>query len=134
MAFDTDLRDDQWVVIEPLLPAPPRTGRPRADDRRTLNAILWILKTGARWCDLPRELGDDSTAHRRLKRWSTDGTWERLWRALLCTLDEEGKLDWRACAIDGSYVRAKGGATSSVRVVPARRRSDISSVTETASP
>ena len=133
MAFDTDLSDDQWAVIAPLLPPQPRTGRRRADDRRTLNAILWILKTGARWCVLPEELGDDSTAHRRLKRWSLDGTWQRVWQALLGTLDEGGGLDWSACAIDGSYVRAKGGATSSVRVAPARLRSATSSATGMAS-
>ena len=126
MAFDTDLTDEQWAVIRPLLPPQARTGRPRADDRRTLNAILWILKTSARWCDLPRELGDDSTAHRRLKRWSADGTWQLIWRALLGTLDEAGKLDWKACAIDGSYVRAKGGATSWARVGRARRPSATS--------
>lgn len=134
MAFDTDLSDEQWSVIQPLLPARARTGRPRADDRRTLNAILWILKTGARWCDLPRELGDDSTAHRRLKRWSADGTWQRLWRTLLSTLDGDNRLDWGACAIDGSYVRAKGGATSSGQVARARRRSATSSAKETAFP
>lgn len=133
MTFDTDLTDEQWAMIEPLLPPQPRTGRRRADDRRTLNAILWILKTGARWCDLPRELGDDSTAHRRLKRWSGDGTWRRIWRALLGTLDAAGVLDWNACALDGSYVRAKGGATSLGQAGLGRRRSATSSVTEAAS-
>ena len=127
MTFDTNLNDEQWALIQPELPPRARTGRPRADDRTTLNAILWILKTGARWVDLPPELGDDSTAHRRLKQWSKDGTWERVWRVLLGTLDSQGKLDWNACAIDGSYVRAKGGATSSDRAEQARRRSGTSS-------
>ena len=133
MRFDTDLTDKQWDLIQPVLPPRPRMGRPRADDRLTLNAILWIMKTGARWVDLPKELGDDSTAHRRLKRWSKDGTWDRVWRTLLGTLDQEGKLDWKACAIDGSYVRAKGGARSSVRAAAARRPSATSSVTATVS-
>ena len=102
------------IVIEPLLPPKASTGRPRADDRTTINAIIWVMRTGARWVDLPAHLGDDSTAHRRLKQWSRDGTRDRIWHALLADLDDAGRLDWERCAIDGSYVRAKGGATSSV--------------------
>ena len=132
MHFETNLTDEQWALIKPLLPPPARTGRPRANDRRTLNAILWVLKSGARWVDLSEALGDDSTAHRRLNSWSKDGTWERIWRALLGTLDEQGKLDWKACAIDGSYVHARGG-TSSDRVERAPRPSATSSETAMAS-
>ena len=50
-----DLRDDQWELIAPLLPSQKKRGRPRADDRRTLNGILWVLRSGARWKDLPKE-------------------------------------------------------------------------------
>ncbi len=111
MAYATDLTNEQWERTRPLLPKPARAGRPRANDRRTINAILYVLKSGCRWCDLPSRLGDDSTAHRRLQRWAGDGTWGRIWRALLATLDEEGHIDWEHCAIDASYVRAKRGAT-----------------------
>jgi transposase len=53
--MEGDLRDDQWELIAPLLPSRKKRGRPRADDRRTLNGILWVLRSGARWKDLPKE-------------------------------------------------------------------------------
>lgn len=110
MSNETDLTDGQWRCIEPLLPAKAATGRPRADDRRTINGILYVLKTGCRWKDLPARYGAHVTAWRRLQRWSADGTWERIWRTLLAELDKREKLDWERCAPDGSYVRAKGAA------------------------
>jgi transposase len=73
-----ELRDDQWALIEPLLPAHKGRGRPRADDRRTLNGILWILRSGARWKDLPPKYGSRSTCHRRLQEWQEQGVWERM--------------------------------------------------------
>lgn len=104
------LTDEQWVLIEPHLPPQPAVGRKRADDRRTLNAILFVLRTGIQWNNLPKELGDDSTAHRRLKQWQANGTFERLWRAFLSTLDKEGRLDWAEAFLDGTFIPAKGGA------------------------
>jgi len=72
------LSDAQWALLAPHLPPQPVTGRPRADDRRTLDAILLVLRSGCRWGDVPRELGDGSTAWRRLQRWEADDIWERL--------------------------------------------------------
>ena len=86
-----DLTDEQWALIQPLLPPPHKRGRPRADDRQVLNGILYVLRTGIPWNDLPERYGDDSTCHRRLATWEADGTWERLWRAFLSTLDEQGQ-------------------------------------------
>jgi transposase len=104
------LSDAQWELIKPHLPPQPARGRKRADDRKTLNAILFVLKTGIPWNDLPKELGDDSTAHRRLKLWQEDGTFERLWKAFLSTLDGQGKLDWGEAFLDGTFIPSKGGA------------------------
>jgi transposase len=73
------LSDQQWQVIEPLLPLPNRMGRPRADDRQTLDAILFVLRSGCRWEDLPKELGSPTTAWRRLKSWEEAGVWENIW-------------------------------------------------------
>src|SRR5258708_28155795 len=81
------LTDRQWVFIQPLLPPPARTGRPRADDRRTIEGVLYVLITGCRWQDLPREYGAPTTVWRRLKRWGDEGVWERIWRAALAVLD-----------------------------------------------
>ena len=109
----TLLTDARWAKIRPLLPPPARTGRPRADDRRTLEAILYVLRTGCAWADLPRELGDDTTAHRRLRRWQDEGVWERIRQALLAELDAAGGIDWSTALLDSSFAPAKGGAPAS---------------------
>lgn len=107
-----DLTDQQWRVIEPLMPKPSTgRGRPRADDRTTLNGILFILKTGCAWEDLPPRYRSDTTCWRRLQQWSADGTWERIWQTLLAQLDEQGRLEWTQAFLDGSFVPAKKGAT-----------------------
>jgi len=105
-----DLTDAQWKTIAPLLPPPKGRGRHRVDDRRTLNGILWVLRSGARWRDLPERYGSDSTCHRRLQEWQALGVWERIRTTLLGTLDEQGKLDWREAFMDGTFVPAKKGA------------------------
>jgi transposase len=103
------LTDSQWAFIQPLLPPPAHTGRPRANDRRTIEGILYILITGCRWQDLPREYGARTMVWRRLKRWQEEGVWERIWRAALATLDQQGKLDWSMAFLDGSFAPAKKG-------------------------
>jgi transposase len=74
--MDEELGDQQWELMAPLLPKPKRRGRPRAEDRRTLNGILWVLRSGARWKDLPPKYGSWSTCHRRLQEWQEQGVWE----------------------------------------------------------
>jgi transposase len=89
------LTDEQWVVIEPLIPERRRgPGRPRADDRETLHGMLYVLKTGCAWEDLPREYGSAVTCWSRLQPWSDDGPWERVWRGLLSELEAQSKLKW----------------------------------------
>lgn len=106
-----ELTNEQWAVLEPLLPKRRKgRGRPRAEDRQTLSGILWVLKTGCAWADMPREYGAYATCWRRLQRWEADGTWERLWQALLSQLDAQGKLAWAQAFLDGSFVAAKKGA------------------------
>jgi len=101
------LTESQWAFIKPLLPPPARTGRPRATDRRITEGILYILITGCRWQDLPREYGAPTTVWRRLKRWEEEGVWERIWRAALVALDQQGQLDWSVAFLDGSFAPAK---------------------------
>ncbi len=104
-----ELTDEQWERIRPLLPPPARTGRPRADDRKVLNGILYVLRTGCAWKEMPRKYGAYVTAWRRLKRWQEEGVWTRIWQAFLSSLDEEGKLEWSRAFLDGSFVPAKKG-------------------------
>ncbi len=105
----TELTDEQWKHLEPLLPPHKGRGRPRADDRKTLNGILFVLRSGCRWQDVPREYGSPSTCWRRLRAWEEDGIWEGIWRKLLALLDEQGKLRWAKAFLDGSFVPAKKG-------------------------
>ena len=114
------LPDALWAIIEPLLPehAPgPKGGRPRLPDRQALTGILFVLKTGLPWEDLPAELncGCGMTCWRRLAEWQADGTWEAIHAALLQRLHDAGKLDWSKCVIDSSSVRAGLGGS-----IPAR--------------
>jgi transposase len=117
---NTELTDEQWSNLAPLLPPRRPRGRPRADDRKTLNGILFVLRTGCRWEDVPREYGSPTTCWRRLKAWEEDGTWEKVWRGLLTLLDERENLDWDRAFLDGSFIPAKKGDAGSVRQSGAR--------------
>jgi transposase len=123
------LSDEQWVLIADLLadPAPdPRGGRPRHDSRRCLEGVLWVLRSGARWKDLPRTFPSYVTCWRRFAAWSASGVWEKAWRRLLNKLDLQGGIDWRQGAADGTFASAKKGAISSVRPSAARGPSSCS--------
>ena len=111
-----ELSNAQWEVLAPLIPVKTsKRGRPRADERQCLNGILYILKTGCAWANMPRNYGSASTCWRRLNEWSEDGTWESIWRALLSALDEQGKIEWAQAFLDGSFVPAKKGGMESAK-------------------
>jgi len=117
------LTDDKWSKIEPLLPKLSSRGRPWRDHREVLEGILWVLKTGARWRDLPVDLPSPATCWRRLQLLEDDGTWERIWRIFLGQLDAKGWLDWEETFADASFMPAKKGATESASRNEARARS-----------
>jgi transposase len=108
----TLVTDELWERIKPLLP-PHKCrfwgGRPPIDDRVVLNGILFILKTGIPWEDLPKEMGcSGMTCWRRLRDWQHAGVWDRLHEVLLADLNRAGRIDWSRAAIDSSSVRAVG--------------------------
>jgi transposase len=109
--------DGLWARVEPLLPVVQRRyrypGRKRIADRAVLTGILFVLKTGIPWEDLPAEMGCGSgmTCWRRLRDWNDAGVWDRLHHVLLDELHEAGEVDWSRAAADSSHVRAKGGAS-----------------------
>ena len=107
--MDEELGDEQWELIASLLPQHKRRGRPRADDRRTLDGILWVLRSGARWKDLPPRYGSRSTCHPRLRERQDQGVWEQIRLKLLTALDHQAKLDWSRAFLDGSFVPAQKG-------------------------
>jgi transposase len=110
---DIDLTNRQWRLLEPLLPRDNRLGRPRVDDRRTINGILYVLRNGCRWKDLPREYGSPTTCWRRLKRWQEQGVWTRVLRVLLGQLHKRGRLTLSHSYLDASFAPAKKGALGS---------------------
>jgi len=115
-ARDVMLTDEQWKKIEPLIPKAgprPKGGRPRADDRMVFEGILWILKTGARWKDLPERYPHPSTCWRRLRQWYEEDVLKEMWRAFLSELDHEGILEWDEVFVDASFFPAKKGARES---------------------
>jgi transposase len=108
------LPDELWAIIAPILPewAPsPKGGRPRLGDRAALTGILFVLKTGIGWEDLPCELGCGCgmTCWRRLRDWQADGTWDKIHRVLLDKLRGADKIDWSRAIVDSSSVRAAYG-------------------------
>ena len=120
------LTHEQWKKIEKFLPKPKpskKGGRPWADNRKAFEGILWILRTGAPWADLPKRYPSPSTCWRRLKLWEEQDLWLKAWRAFLSELDENGQLDWSEAFVDGSFAPAKKGANASVRPRGARARS-----------
>ena len=80
--YDTDLTDDQFALVEPFLPRRKRTGRPPANLRQVLNAIVYLVRSGCQWRLLPHDFPPWSTVHTWYRRWRRDGTWERINEAL----------------------------------------------------
>ncbi|NXY93832.1 transposase [Streptomyces sp. BR123] len=99
------MTDAQWARIEPLLPdrTPRRGGRWR-DHRQVIDAIAFKYRTGTPWMDLPEHFGSWKGAHNRLRKWAADGTWAKVFPALLAQADAEGDLDW-VVAVDSTIVR-----------------------------
>ena len=107
--------DKLWEIIKPLLPEKPRRrrhpGRKPIPNRAALTGILFVLKTGMGWKDLPLEMGCGSgmTCWRRLRDWQQAGVWERLHQELLARLHAADQIDWSRAVADSSSVRAVFG-------------------------
>lgn len=96
-----ELSQAQWERIEPLLPGKAGDpGRTASDNRLFVNGVLWVLRSGAHWCDLPERYGRWKTAHKRFSRWSAAGVWERIFADLIKDRDNQYLM------IDSTLVRA----------------------------
>ena len=106
-----ELGDEEWAEISHLLPTRARTGRPPRDSRVMLNALLWILRSGSPWRDLPRErFGPWTAAYARFRQWRESGLLDQIFEHVLGRLDEDGLLDRELWCIDGSVIRASRAA------------------------
>ena len=103
-----DLTDFEWRMIEPLLPNEPR-GVPRVDDRRVLNSIFWVLRSGAPWRDLPECYGPRTTCYNRFVRWRKAGVWDRMMDAITAAHDGDIQM------IDSTSIRAHQQAATAKR-------------------
>jgi transposase len=110
-----DLTEEQWTRLEPLLPRSWRGPQPR-DLRRTINGILWILRTGAPWRDLPTCYGSWQTAASRCYRWRAVGIWDTLLATRQQHGDAAGQLGWSAHLVNGDVIHAHQHSAGARRV------------------
>jgi transposase len=109
-----EVSDELWAVLAPLIVAvdPPKpTGRRREDARAILNALVFRMRSGCQWNQLPERFPDDSTVHRTFQRWVRLGLFERVWAVLLERCAELGGVDWEWQAADGAMGKARLGGT-----------------------
>jgi transposase len=113
------LTDEEWALIEDLFPPPAATGRPPRDRRQVLDGILWILRTGAPWRDLPHEFGPWATVWDLFDKWNADGTLDKVLDRLRSSRIEAGEVDQELWCVDGTSVRAArcaaGGGKKGIR-------------------
>jgi transposase len=108
------LSDWQWEKIKDLIPEgkvrSDGKGRPWKDKREVLEGVLWIVKTGARWKDLPQEYPPYQTCHRRFQQWVEEGVFDTIIEALCRDLHDRDGIDLSECFIDGTFRWRKKGA------------------------
>ena len=118
MLCSMDLTEKQWEAIREYVPAEElegpteKGGRPWREPRDVVNAILWVLRTGAPWADLPTRYPPYQTCHRRFQKWEREGVFDKILKHLALDLHRRGKLDLTEAFIDGSHVGAKRGVFS----------------------
>lgn len=104
--------DALWARIAPLLPPPPqdkkKAGRPRVDDRRALDGIIYVLRTGCQWKQVPQEFSSGSTCHLRFSAWVKAGVFGRVWAVLLTAYDELHGIEWEWQSLDAALGKAPG--------------------------
>jgi transposase len=125
--WSMDLTDDQWSIVREYIPEPEQLrtsekgGRPWRDPRDVLNGILWILRTGAQWSEMPGKYPPYSTCHRRLTKWNKQGVFDKILRALAQHLRDVGQVDLTEAYIDGSHAGAKRGVLMLAELDVAKR-------------
>jgi len=104
--------DELWAKIVPILAQydpPKRLGRKRIDQRRALDGIIYRLRSGVQWNQLPKEFGDDSSVHRTFQRWANLGIFDHIWALLVSECEELGGVDWEWQAADAAMGKARLG-------------------------
>lgn len=115
-----ELTDTAWTRIAPLLPANSGRGRQWQDHRTIINGVLWKLRTGAPWRDLPERYGSWKTVYSRFVRWRRDGTWDRLLTQVQTKSDAVGEIVWEV-SVDSTSIRAHQHAAGAKKGATTRR-------------
>ena len=134
-AREQELNDRLWERVAPLLPprpSHPRGGRPFADDRSCFEGVVYVLRNGLRWRQMPGCYPSGVTCWRRHRDWTRAGVWDDVWKLILAELAAAGRLGADELAVDGSFIEAKRGASGSARAGSARAPRSNSSWTGTA--
>ncbi|WP_107064068.1 IS5 family transposase [Streptomyces sp. NRRL F-5635] len=113
-----DLTNREWSLLEPHLPPPGGRGGRWNDHRTVLNGILFRIRTGVPWRDLPERYGSWKTVYERHRRWSADGTWDRLLQAVQADADLAGRIDWGMVGVDSTSCRAHQHAAGARKARP----------------
>jgi len=114
-----EVNDELWTIIQPILDQldpPAKTGRPRTGPRHALNGIIYQMRSGCQWNQLPAKFGDDSSVHRAMQRWIGKGVLERLWAVLVENCAELGGVNWQWQSADGAMGKARFGGTRSAPI------------------
>ena len=120
-----ELTDAEWESLSPYLPSAVTGGRPREDDRRVLNGIVWKIRSGAPWRDVPARYGSWKSVYTRFRRWALNGTFDRMLAAAQAQADANADIDWLV-SVDSTIVRAHqhaagakgGGPKRANRITP----------------
>ena len=123
MAQRYEMTDEMWELVADLVSSDPAaTGRPRRDDRQMLNAIFWILCSGAAWRDMPERFGPWSTVYQRFRDWRDEGKFALILERLHLCLNQEGLIDMDTWMIDSTAVRATRAASGAGKKGAAKSR------------
>ena len=129
-----ELTDGQWELVAGLFPENGGRGGQWKDHRAMVNAMMWRLRTGAPWRDLPERFGPWQTVYDRCSRWRKDGTYDRIIEALQIRLDRAGLLDWDLWCVDGTSIRAaRAAAGAGEKGAPTNRRTTLWAAAEAGS-
>lgn len=123
-----EVSDELWDIFQNILhelDPPAAVGRPRTGQRAVLNGIIYQMRSGCQWNQLPEKFGDDSTVHRTMQRWISKGVLKRAWTVLVENCDELGGVDWQWQSADGAMGKARfggimSGPTPRIAANPAR--------------
>ena len=114
-----EVSDELWDIIcnrsSTNWTRPPRPDGRAPGNAQALNGIIYRMRSGVQWNQLPRRFGDDSSVHRTMQRWIARGVFERLWAVLIENCEELGAVDWQWQSADGAMGKARFGGIKSAR-------------------